>query len=109
MPTHVVWLRDVATEHVPLVGERLAMLGATLRLAAQAGVRVPDGFVITAEAFHAHLTAAQLDGELARFAERAPGERERIGRLLRARIRTEPLPEAVVGQVIAIYDRLVRT
>ncbi|MBN9606975.1 MAG: phosphoenolpyruvate synthase [Actinomycetales bacterium] len=49
----VLALRDVGIADVPLVGGKNASLGEMLRELSEAGVRVPDGFATTADAYRA--------------------------------------------------------
>ena len=65
----VRWFRDITLDDLPLVGGKNASLGELHRELSAAGVRVPDGFAVTAEAYRAIVE----DG----------GLHERIGALLR--------------------------
>ena len=47
----IKWFADITIEDVPLVGGKNASLGEMVRELANKGVKVPDGFAITAEAF----------------------------------------------------------
>jgi len=57
----IKWFADITIEDVPLVGGKNASLGEMLRELASKGVKVPDGFAITAEAFRHFIREAQLD------------------------------------------------
>ena len=63
----VVGLGEVGLDDLRLVGGKNASTGEMLRKLAEAGVRVPDGFALTTEAYRCHLRAAGLEkavGEL---------------------------------------------
>jgi pyruvate,water dikinase len=62
-PSHpfIKWFADITIEDVPLVGGKNASLGEMVRELASQGVKVPDGFAITAEAFRHFIREAQLD------------------------------------------------
>jgi pyruvate,water dikinase len=62
-PSHpfIKWFADITIEDVPLVGGKNASLGEMVRELASKGVKVPDGFAITAEAFRHFIREAQLD------------------------------------------------
>ena len=57
LPTSFVrWFGDLGLTDVPLVGGKNASLGELYRRLSEAGVRVPNGFAITADAYwHLHL------------------------------------------------------
>lgn len=57
----IKWFADITIEDVPLVGGKNASLGEMVRELASKGVKVPDGFAITAEAFRHFIREAQLD------------------------------------------------
>ena len=92
----VVWFREVGIADVPRVGGKNASLGEMLRELSSAGVRVPDGFAITADAYRAFLRAAGLDRRipeiLAGLDPRDVEELARRGAALREAIRSAPLP-----------------
>ncbi len=56
---HVRWFSDVRLSDVPLVGGKNASLGELYSALSNVGVRVPDGFALTAEAYRDALTAAK--------------------------------------------------
>ena len=47
-----MWFDKIAIEDVPLVGGKNASLGEMYRTLARKGVRVPNGFAVTARAYH---------------------------------------------------------
>ena len=49
--SYIRWFRDITLTDVPLVGGKTASLGELYRELTTAGVRVPDGFAITADAY----------------------------------------------------------
>ena len=63
---YVLRLRDVRIDMISRVGGKNAALGEMVRELAGAGVRVPDGFVLTVDAYAAHLAAAGIEKEIAR-------------------------------------------
>ncbi len=60
----VLWFRDVGLEDVARVGGKNASLGEMLRELVPLGVKVPDGFAITAEAYREFLRSADLEARL---------------------------------------------
>jgi pyruvate,water dikinase len=52
-PTSCIrWFRDLTLADLPLVGGKNASLGEMFRALTPLGVRIPDGFAVTAEAYH---------------------------------------------------------
>ncbi|MBI5560333.1 MAG: phosphoenolpyruvate synthase [Deltaproteobacteria bacterium] len=60
---YIRWFKDIRIEDVPLVGGKNASLGEMYREIGREGVRIPDGFAITAGAYwHVVKSAGILDG-----------------------------------------------
>ncbi len=55
---YIRWFKDLGVGDVALVGGKTASLGELYASRAEEGVRIPDGFAITAEAYRDALTAA---------------------------------------------------
>ena len=64
---------EIGLDDLPLVGGKNASLGEMYRELTPKGVRVPDGFAVTAEAYWHFLRSAGLDRQIreisARYAE----------------------------------------
>ena len=56
--SYVSWFADLSLDDVPVVGGKNASLGELYRELTPLGVRVPNGFAMTAEAFRDALSAA---------------------------------------------------
>jgi pyruvate,water dikinase len=91
---------------VPVAGGKGASLGELLR----AGIRVPDGFVVTTAAFRLAVEHLDPAGELAaRIATLDPADAGAVAattREVRDRVLAAPLPDTVVAAVRAGYDQL---
>jgi pyruvate,water dikinase len=59
---YIRWFRDVGVDDVPLVGGKNVSLGELYRELTLAGVRVPDGFAITADAYRAVVESGSRRG-----------------------------------------------
>ncbi len=57
----ILWYRDITIKDVPLVGGKNASLGEMIKYLEPQGVRVPNGFVITASAYRYFLKKTGLD------------------------------------------------
>src|SRR6187397_375110 len=86
----IIPFRDLDLSSLAEVGGKNASLGELLRGLSSAGVRVPDGFAITAAAFRAHLAQGGADqaifGELERLDVRDVSALARAGAFARERV-----------------------
>ena len=57
----VLWYKDITIKDVPLVGGKNASLGEMIKYLEPQGVRVPNGFVVTAEAYRHFMKKTGLD------------------------------------------------
>ena len=48
---YICWFEDICADDVAIVGGKNASLGAMIRALKDEGIRVPDGFTTTAQAF----------------------------------------------------------
>lgn len=55
---YIRWFRELSLTDIPLVGGKNASLGEMFQQLTPLGVRVPDGFAVTAVAYRAALDAA---------------------------------------------------
>jgi pyruvate, water dikinase len=62
--THIRWFKDIRLEDIPLVGGKTASLGELYSALAPEGVRVPNGFALTAAAYRDALAQAGAWEEL---------------------------------------------
>ncbi|MFM8359719.1 MAG: PEP/pyruvate-binding domain-containing protein, partial [Verrucomicrobiota bacterium] len=60
----VLWFREISLADVPTVGGKNASLGEMFRELTPQGIRVPDGFAVTAAAYRHFLGASGLDREI---------------------------------------------
>jgi pyruvate, water dikinase len=99
-------LAEVGGADKPSVGGKAAALGELTH----AGIPVPPGFVVLAEAFGQAMAALDPSGSLARsVADLSPGDVSAIARVaagVRERITALPLPADVVAQITAAYEAL---
>ena len=60
----IKWFADITIDDVPLVGGKNASLGEMVRELTGKGVKVPNGFAITAEAFRHFIREAGIDARI---------------------------------------------
>ncbi|MCX7602136.1 MAG: phosphoenolpyruvate synthase [Meiothermus sp.] len=108
----VRWFKEVGIDEVPLVGGKNASLGEMVRELGKLGVRVPEGFAITAEAFHHFLQANGLNApireQLREMNPHNPDDLAKRTRLIRSLILRASLPEDLEGEIVRAYRELSR-
>ena len=105
-PALVRWFADVGREDVPLVGGKGANLGEMTR----AGLPVPNGFVITAEAFRRFMSASGLEAQLRATLSRTDvddtARLQKTSATLKETVRNAALPDDIRAAIRDAYDRL---
>jgi len=113
MASFVLPLADITLADLPRVGGKNASLGEMIGALRQAGVRVPDGFALTTDAFHAHLRGAGLEAEirstLDRLDPRDVSALAQAGAGIRRRVAEAPLPKEVAEEAQLAYAALSRS
>ncbi len=108
----VVPFEEITLDDLPRVGGKNASLGEMIRSLGAAGVRVPGGFAVTAEAFRLHLREAGIEeeiyGELEKLDPQDVVALAAVGRRVREKIRSAPLPGPVAEEIAAAYAELSR-
>ena len=101
---------QIGIDDIPLVGGKNASLGEMYRALTPKGVRVPDGFAVTAEAYWLFLREAGLDRQLREIlAGLDTGDLEdlaRRGQRARQAFLASSLPEDLSREIVAAYARL---
>lgn len=109
-PTFIKWFRELSIGDIPLVGGKNASLGEMFRELAPKGVKVPDGFAITSDAYRHFLRSAGLDEEITRLLRGLDTTdmdnlRQR-GNLVRHAILAAELPADLEGAILTAYAEL---
>src|SRR3712207_5226454 len=98
----VLRFAEVGRNDVPAAGGKGASLGELM----QAGIRVPDGFVVTTAAFGSAVAALDLGSRVAAL---DPADADAVASAcaeLRSNVESAPLPPQVIEAVTAGYARL---
>jgi pyruvate, water dikinase len=66
-PSHICWFSEIGLDDVPEVGGKTASLGELYSVLGRQGIRVPEGFAITAAAYREALDAIDVWPELRRL------------------------------------------
>lgn len=104
---YIRWFADVSIADIPLVGGKNASLGEMFRELASAGVRVPDGFAITAEGYRHFLARTGLDKRiediLSTLDTTCMDNLQQRGSQVRQAILATPLPEDLEEEILGAY------
>ena len=113
MMSNVQYIRffgEIGLDDVPLVGGKNASLGEMTRSLKSAGVRIPNGFAITAQAYRYMLDEANAWGALHEaLDDLKPDDMDdlaRRGRRARDIVYGAPLFEDLKAQILAAYRKL---
>ena len=109
-PAFIKWFADTGIEDVPIVGGQNASLGEMVRELTAKGVKVPNGFSITADAYRYFLretgAGALIDEILAGLDTRDLESLRSRARRVRQTILGVRLPEDLEFAIIEAYERL---
>jgi pyruvate, water dikinase len=107
---YIRWFEELSIDDVALVGGKNASLGEMYRQLAPRGVRIPNGFAVTAEAYRRLVASAGILPEMERLLggmdRNDLADFARRGERLRELVCRAPLPEEVATEIIAAYGRL---
>uniref|UniRef100_A0A831UG74 Phosphoenolpyruvate synthase n=1 Tax=Geobacter metallireducens TaxID=28232 RepID=A0A831UG74_GEOME len=108
--TYIRWFSEITIDDVPLVGGKNASLGEMYRELRPLGVKIPNGFAVTAEAYwHLLRTAGVLDDmkrTLAKLHKEDVDDLAFRGHRLRELVYGAPLPPDLAAEIVAAYRGL---
>ena len=109
---YIAWFRDIRLEDLPRVGGKNASLGELYGELTTAGVRVPNGFAVTGEAYAALLDESALRPRVAAILKDVSGEDvavlARAAAAVRELILEAPWPAGLEREIREAYDALAR-
>ncbi len=98
-PDYIRWFRDLSMADLPLVGGKNASLGEMVQQLTPLGVRIPEGFAITAPAYRAALDQGEcwdeLHSQLDKLDKSDTKALARAGARAREIVYAAPMPKAV--------------
>ena len=108
--TYCIPFSQISIKDVPRVGGKNASLGEMVRELTPMGIRIPDGFAVTADAFRLFLSANDLEPKLSTLLdalntttlENLP----EVGEGCRQILRNATLPREITDEVTAFYHRM---
>ena len=109
-PFFIKRFADITIKDIPTVGGKTASLGEMFRELAPQGVKVPDGFAITADAYRYFLRENALDKRIDALLEgldtRDIDALRRCGSAIREEILSTALPTDLETEILSGYDEL---
>ncbi|MGZ8310774.1 MAG: PEP/pyruvate-binding domain-containing protein, partial [Allosphingosinicella sp.] len=106
---NLLWFEEVGIGDVAMVGGKNASLGEMSRELAGAGIRVPQGFATTADAFRTFIADNDLRPRIV-AALRSLGDGAHavgaVGREVREAILASPLPDRLRADLVEAYRTL---
>jgi len=110
MSQYIKWFNELGIEDVDLVGGKNASLGEMYQNLTQEGIRIPNGFAITADAYRHILDDndawKKLHEQLDLFDPDDVTQLQKRGKICREIIHNCTLPDDLIGQINSAYEAL---
>ena len=110
MSSNVLWFSELRLADLEQVGGKNSSLGEMVSNLAKLGVRVPDGFATTAEAYRRFIgvtgLAEKISSRLAGLDTDDVQELARAGRQIRDAVVAQPFPPDLEADIRAAYEQL---
>lgn len=109
-PVRIRWFADTTIDDVSLVGGKNASLGEMYRELAGQGIRVPNGFAVTADAYREFLAATGTDVRIREILSTLKPDDvsslQECGQAIRQTILSTELPAELQAEILSAYDQL---
>jgi pyruvate,water dikinase len=107
---HILWLKEIGLGDIPLVGGKNASLGEMYRELSSKGVKVPNGFAVTAQAYLDFFREAKLDNQikdiLSGLNTQDLANLQQRGRQVRHAIMASTFPKSLEDSITEAYEQL---
>lgn len=111
MTRNILWFKDLGIHQIAEVGGKNASLGEMMKHLSSLGIRIPNGFATTAQAYQEFLKQDALDQQIkALLTNLDPDDIQTLaktGRLLRQKIIETPFLPDFEKEVITAYETLI--
>jgi pyruvate,water dikinase len=108
---NVLWYSELGMRDVEIVGGKNASLGEMIRNLAKSGVKVPDGYATTAEAYREFLAHEGLATRINQMLEALDVDDvqalAKAGKSIRESVMKAPFPAALEADIRTAYDKLL--
>ena len=112
MKKYILFLSEVSSKDVPIVGGKNASLGEMIGKLGKKGVRIPDGFASTSHAYRHFLKENKIDRKLkeifSRFNPQDIKSLKKTGKTARNLILKAEFPQDLKKEIISAYKNLSR-
>lgn len=109
-PRYIRWFKDIGIGDVPVVGGKNASLGEMYRELSGEGIKVPNGFTVTAEGYWHMITATgirdQMEKALDGVDKNDVADLASRGRKVRGLIHKAGIPDDLWAEIADSYDLL---
>ncbi len=106
----ILWFDEIGIQDVPLVGGKNASLGEMFRNLTPKGIKVPEGFAVTAEAYRYFIRENHLDEKIRKALEGLDTHNmkdlQKRGRKVRNLILKAKMPSRLAEEIEKAYRRL---
>lgn len=106
MSKNILWFKEVGKDDTAIVGGK----GANLGELTNAGIPVPPGFIVTAEAYFNFLKSTKLDAKVKQLLKGIDPEDSKtlnqVAEKLQEAILSKPLPQDLTREIIHSYQEL---
>ncbi len=103
MKKYVVWFKDVDKHDISLVGGKGANLGEMTKI----GIPVPNGFIVTSQAYYDFLSHSNVKtkiGPLLQFLDVADSKKlDQVAQKVQKIILSSPIPQEISSEIIKSY------
>ena len=109
-PRFIKWFADISIGDIPLVGGKNASLGEMFHELSAQGVKVPDGFAVTAEGYRHFLRSTGLDARIKQILgglnTQDMDNLQQRGSEVRHAILATPMPRDLEDEMLAAYAKI---
>ncbi|MGF1486201.1 MAG: phosphoenolpyruvate synthase [Prochloraceae cyanobacterium] len=105
---YIRWYADLCKDDVAIVGGKNASLGEMISNLQEKGVRVPNGFATTADAYWEFIKANDLKEKIRRYLDDLEEGKalEKVGKSIRRLFLNAPFPENIEQEIRQAYRQL---
>jgi pyruvate,water dikinase len=106
---YIRWFEDLTSDDVPSVGGKNASLGEMIRTLKEVGVRIPDGFATTSEAYWEFVEENDSSEKIQSILDEWKSDERTLqdaGKSIRRLFRRSDFPESIEGSIKAAYRQL---
>jgi len=112
MTTNILWFKELGKDDVDIVGGKNSSLGEMISNLSKVGIRVPNGFATTADAFREFLNCNDLENRINKELENLDVEDvnklQKSGAIIRQWVIDSPLQDDLQKDIISAWELMNR-